>query len=120
MAFESIRARWNEWDERAEACTGWASEVTVLARAADVLGRTSRRGANFQVPRSPSVRRAREEAVRAWARRERAGLLELAADAAEAAMGGGGARRDSLGAATVETVSAGWLLRSPLAERARW
>ena len=118
MAFESIRARWNEWDERAEACTGWASEVTVLARAADVLGRTSRRGANS----SPSVRRAREEAVRAWARRERAGLLELAADAAEAAMAprGGGARRDSLGAATVETVSAGWLRRSPLAERARW
>ena len=71
MALESIRARWNEWAARAEACTGWASEVTVLARASDILGKTSRRGANF----SPSVDRARVDAVLAWARREHAGLL---------------------------------------------
>ena len=116
VALESIRARWNEWAARAEACTGWASEVTVLARASDILGKTSRRGANF----SPSVDRARVDAVLAWARREHAGLLETAANAAaEAVMGGGGARRDSLGAG-VKTVTAGWLLRDPLAERARW
>ena len=115
VALESIRARWNEWAARAEACTGWASEVTVLARASDILGKTSRRGANF----SPSVDRARVDAVLAWARREHAGLLETAANAAaEAVMGGGGARRDSLGAG-VKTVTAGWLLRDPLAERAR-
>ena len=115
VALESIRARWNEWAARAEACTGWASEVTVLARASDILGKTSRRGANF----SPSVDRARVDAVLAWARREHAGLLETAANAAaEAVMGGVGARRDSLGAG-VKTVTAGWLLRDPLAERAR-
>ena len=46
------------------------------------------------------------------------GIGETAANAAaEAAMGGGGARRDSLGAG-VKTVTAGWLLRDPLAERA--
>ena len=88
--------------------------MTVLARASDILGKTSRRGANF----SPNIDRARVEAVRAWAIREHAGLLETAANAAaEAAMGGGGARRDSLGAG-VKTVTAGWLLRDPLAERA--
>ena len=89
--------------------------MTVLARASDILGKTSRRGANF----SPSVDRARVDAVLAWARREHAGLLETAANAAaEAVMGRGGARRDSLGAG-VKTVTAGWLLRDPLAERAR-
>ena len=89
--------------------------MTVLACASDILGKTSRRGANF----SPSVDRARVDAVLAWARREHAGLLETAANAAaEAVMGGVGARRDSLGAG-VKTVTAGWLLRDPLAERAR-
>ena len=84
VAFKSVRVRWNTWNERAEACTGWASDVEVLARATDVLGRTmglfQPRGANVWGA-NVYVDAGRVEALRAWARREHAQLLEIAADA---------------------------------------
>ena len=118
VAFKSVRVRWNTWNERAEACTGWASDVEVLARATDVLGRTmglfQPRGANVWGA-NVYVDAGRVEALRAWARREHAQLLEIAADAQ---LGPASPTRASLGAG-VRACAAGWLLNSPEAERVR-